>query len=215
MLTLSDPRFPCLQMGTIILYVITPPGEAHSWPSDPSLRWLPRPRLPSHLFHHCLQSGFLPTPLWAPWGPFYHRCSKQDYHLMSDDKVRYAEQCSYCYAVNLFVANNVGNDPICLLSLLWQECLVSSSSHLACPLFCVLDNPLPPETDLSPRLWLLSALCWGHWWPGGRWGDTCWLNTAQRARLLYFTGEKCNFHTGCHQQVGRFEPADQCPWASP
>ena len=103
----------------------------------------------------------------------------------------------------------------CLLSLLWQECLVSVSSHLASPLLCILDSPLPPETEVCPRLWLLSAPCWGHWWPGGRWGNTCWMNTARRAGLLYFTGERCSFHSGCHQQVGRFEPADQCPWASP
>ena len=24
-------------------------------------------------------------------------------------------------------------------------------------------------------------------------------------------GEKCSFHSGCHQQDGRFEPTDQCP----
>ena len=58
MLTLSDPQFPCLQMGTIIFYVIPPPGEAHSWPSDPSLRWLLRPRLSSHL-----------SPLSSVWLP--------------------------------------------------------------------------------------------------------------------------------------------------
>ena len=103
----------------------------------------------------------------------------------------------------------------CFLSPLCQESLVSVSSHLACPLFCVLDNPFPPETEVSPRLWLLSALCCGHWWPGGRWGDTCWMNTAHRAGLLYFTGEKYSFHSGCHQQDGKFEPTDQCPWASP
>ena len=28
MLTLSDPQFPHLQMGTILLYIIPPPGEA-------------------------------------------------------------------------------------------------------------------------------------------------------------------------------------------
>ena len=71
-----------------------------SWP-DPSLKWLPRPRLSSHLFHYCLQSGFLPTRLWAPLGPFCQRCSEHVYHLMSDDKVRFTEQCSCCYAVNL------------------------------------------------------------------------------------------------------------------
>jgi len=45
----------------------------------------------------------------------------------------------------------------------------------ASPLFCILDTPLPPETEVCPRLWLLSALCWGHWWPGRCWEDTCWL----------------------------------------
>jgi len=28
MVTISDPRFPCLQMGAIILYIIPPPGKA-------------------------------------------------------------------------------------------------------------------------------------------------------------------------------------------
>jgi len=79
-----------------------------------------------------------------------------------------------------------------------QECLVSIPSHLASHLFYILDNPLPPETEFCPRLWLFSALYWGHWWLGGRWGDTCWMNTARRARLLYFTGERGNFHSPCH-----------------
>ena len=47
-------------MRTIIVYVIPPTGESHSSPSDPSLCWLPRPRLSSHLLHHCLQPGSLP-----------------------------------------------------------------------------------------------------------------------------------------------------------
>ena len=60
----------------------------------------------------------------------------------------------------------------CRLSPLWQECLMSVSSHLASPLFCILNTPLPPETEVCPRLWLLSALCWGHRWPGRRCGNT-------------------------------------------
>ena len=58
----------------------------------------------------------------------------------------------------------------CRLSRLWHECLVSISSPLASLLFCILDAPLPPETEVCPRLWLLSALCWGHRWLGGHWG---------------------------------------------
>jgi len=100
MVTISDPQFPCLQTGTIILYITPPPGKAIPHGPDLSLHWLLWSRLSSHLFHHGLQTGFLPTPPWAPWGPFNHRGSEHVYHLMSDDKVRYTEQCSCCYAVN-------------------------------------------------------------------------------------------------------------------
>ena len=48
-------------MSTIIVCVIPPTGESHSSPSDPSLCFLLRPSLSSHLLHHCLQSGSLPT----------------------------------------------------------------------------------------------------------------------------------------------------------
>ena len=80
--------------------MLSHPRQSHSSRPDLSLRWLLRPRRSSHLFHHGLQTGFLPTPPWAPWGPFYHSPSEHVYHLMSDDQVRDTEQCSCCYAVN-------------------------------------------------------------------------------------------------------------------
>jgi len=89
---------------------------------------------------------------------------------------------------------------------------VSVSSHLTSPLFCIFDTRLPPETEVCP-----SYGCFQHCAElGGTGGlNTGWLDTAQRAGLLYFKGERYSFHAGCHQQDGRFEPADQCPWASP
>ena len=36
-----------------------------------------------------------------------HRCSEHVHCLMTDDKVRYTEQCSCWYFVNLFAANNI------------------------------------------------------------------------------------------------------------
>ena len=36
-----------------------------------------------------------------------HRCSEHVHRLRSDDKVRYTEQCSCWYVVNLFAANNI------------------------------------------------------------------------------------------------------------
>lgn len=123
-------------MGTIILSIISPPGEAvpHHLASRiclicaPNIRWLLLATALSHLFHHHLQSGSLPTTLCALREPFScikHSCvqkvcqstgpgawypagaQRTYFCLVSDDNMRYTEQCSCCYVVNLFVANNI------------------------------------------------------------------------------------------------------------
>lgn len=40
------------------------------------------------------------------------------------------------------------------------------------------------------------------------------MNTAHKARLLYFVEERCRCHSGLQQHNGGADPADQCPWAS-
>ena len=77
-----------------------------------------------------------------------HRCSEHVYHLMSDDNVRYTEQCSYCYAVNLFVANNIyetsGLEQTDRLSfLLVQGCLCLLSPHYPEPYYTRVTPTFP------------------------------------------------------------------------
>jgi len=290
MVTISDPWFPCRQTGTIILYIIPPPGKAILHGLIPASTgscgqgshhtcFTMVFRLASCPPHYELLEDLLTTGaqntftiLWVmiKWGTQSSAAAVMlSIHCKQHIGNEWLEQtsplrflllqgrlCFYPHIVQKLIVQekhppfpflvhsnysshfstelsvsepwkssaqilvpSSGWGESCHLSPLWQECLMSVSLYSdiirASPSFCILDTPLPPETEVCPRLWLLSALCWGHWWPGRRWGDTCWLNTAQRARLLYFTGEKFNLHAGCHRQDGRFEPADQCPWASP
>jgi len=102
MVTISDPRFPCLQMGTIILYIIPPPGKA-----------IPHGLIPASAgscgqgsHHSCFTMVFslASCPPHHELLEDLYRGSVHVYHLMSHDKVRYtAVQLLLCCQ---FVANN-------------------------------------------------------------------------------------------------------------